>query len=156
MFTAEDARKLAKEVKDKKELLAKQKQESQKQKAIEEAKPIVEKYLENIKLAISQEDQEKEYIVENLEHLDDLVIDEIITSIRNLGFDVKRDNLATTKKPDYQTLTISWRKKLSKPKLNDKEINDLVKQIFNKSDEYFEHKPIYWYQQNEFPRQFFL
>jgi len=141
MFTAEDARKLAKDVKNKKELLAKQEQENKKQKAIEEAKPIIDVYLENIKRTIAQPDQEEDYIVENLENLDDLVIDEIITSIRDLGFIVKRDKIATTNKPDYQTLTISWKEeKLTKPKLTDKEVSYLVKKIFNN----FEHEPVYW------------
>jgi len=145
MFTAEEARKLAKDVKDKKELLAKQEQENKKQKAIEEAKPIIDVYLENIKRVIAQPNQEKDYIVENLENLDDLVIDEIIISIRDLGFIVKRDKIATINKPDYQTLTISWKEdKLTKPKLSDKEVSDLVKKIFNKPDEYFEYKPVYW------------
>jgi hypothetical protein len=159
MFTAEEARILAKEVKDKKELLVKQEQENKKQKAIEEAKPIIEVYLENIKRTIAQPNQEKDYIVENLENLDDLVIDEIITSIRDLGFIVKRDKIVTTNKPDYQTLTISWKEeKLIKPKLNDKEINDLIKSIFDKPIDYFGYpyyRPIRCFS-DEFPNRFFL
>ena len=52
-------------------------------------------------------------------------------------------------------LEIGWKEGQRKQDISNKEIQDLIKKVFNKPDEYFEHKPIYWWR-GEFPKQFFL
>ncbi len=77
MFTIEEARKLAKEVKDEKELLAKREQE-------------VENYISNvlhhIELAIKYD---KKHLVCNVGHFRRQVIDEISKRFEDLGFTVE-------------------------------------------------------------------
>lgn len=151
MFTAEEARKLAKEVKDKKELLAKQEQDVKKQNAIKLAEPIINNSLDRIKQVI--EEGKYDYSVIQAESLDDVIVDIIITKFRELGYNV-RHSKKCSKIGDYTTningIVISWEGddekmiyvKTSKDKDYEKVVSDFIKSL-KQDKRYFEHKPVY-------------
>ncbi len=162
MFTAEEARKLAKEVKDKKELLAKQEEENNKRTIATLAEPIIQKILDGIKLAIEKEEKLYKYdLWDDVEKFDEdsLIIQYILLRIKELKFNViyRRESHNRTRAGISENIAITWDEKdnLIKTKVTDKEIQDLIKKVFNKPDEYFEHKPIYWWR-GEFPKQSFM
>jgi hypothetical protein len=143
MFTAEEARKLAKEVKENKNY-----------EAIKLAETYVVSVLEHIKEVIKDS---KDYVVRDVGGYDDITINQIINRFRELGFDVgyKKDERC-------ETITISWSEKeekmiyvkTGKDENHEKVVSDLIKSL-KKDKQYFEHKPVYWFHE-KFPTEFFL
>ena len=143
LFNAEDARKLAKEVK-----------EINKQKAVEEANKPVGYLLKDIKRAI---EEGKDYIIRSLKSFNELTNIEIIGKLKDLGFDIEYITERTERFPgaDLPAVLIRWDEKIYiKTGKDEKVISDLIKS-FKLDKLYFEHKPIYWFQ-DEFPKHFFL
>lgn len=162
MFTAEEARKLAKEVKDKKQILAKQEQESKKQKVLEKAEPIINNILQDIKQAI---EDEKEGLDVDVMGLDNLIIDFVILKLKELGYNIEYvdyKNPPECKGLDKKEICISWNRKeekmiyvkTGKDEDHEKVVSDLIKSL-KKDKQYFEHKPVYWFHE-KFPTEFFL
>ena len=144
MFTAEEARKLAKEVKDKKELLAKQEEENKKQSIAKLAEPVIEKILQDIKQAVGDE---KDGLIVDVMELDDLLIDYIIFRLKELSFNIKylnHKNPPKCKGLDIKEISIDWCEKdekmiyvkTGKDEDREKVVSDLIKSL-----KHFEHKP---------------
>ncbi len=151
MFTAEEARKLAKEVKDEKELLAKQEQEKKYEEAVKVAENIVNKTLEDINQAIIDD---KDSIKVNLSEYSKDVEKVFVSKIKNLGFNIKyvTEHINSSKTSEIK---ISWNEpELSTSKITNKEFDDLIRKIFDKPHGIFTH-PTRWVE-SEFPRRFFL
>lgn len=144
LFNAEEARKLAKEVKENKNY-----------EAIKLAEMYVVSVLEHIKEVINDN---KDYVVRDVGGYDDLTTNQIINRFRELGF-----NVVYKKDERCETITITWNEekdekmiyvKTRKDEDYEKVISDLIKSL-KKDKQYFEHKPVYWFHE-DFPRHFFL
>jgi hypothetical protein len=157
LFNAEDARKLAKEVKDKKELLAKQEQEDKKQSIAKSAEPIINKALEEIKQAINDN---KEYIKVDLTNYDKNIENFVVSKFKELGFIINRVT-GHINSPKSSIINIRWEEdekmiyvKTGKDEDHEKIVSDFIKSL-KKDKQYFEHKPVYCFHEN-FPTEFFL
>ncbi len=153
MFTAEEARKLAKEVKETKKQNMKQELEIVKQNSIKKAEEFIKCLLDEIKVAIKDE---KDYVIKNVSSYNEFSYDEIIKTLKELKFNVSLKKYIQGKRE----LEINWKDeealyiKTGKDEDYEKVISGFIK-AFKQDQQYFEHKPVYWYQ-CEFPKQSFM